>query len=95
MITMDDLISLAELELTNAIVHPDRYNVSMRRMYLDDLMRYADYSVMLSDYKRLRGEHFRVYPNDTQTLFQYDTFIMRLDAFCMYTVDGITNSKSH
>jgi hypothetical protein len=75
---MNDLISLAELELTNAIVHPDRYNVSMRRMYLADLKKHTDYSILLTDYKRLRSEHFRVFPNDNQTLFQYDTFITRL-----------------
>ena len=78
--TVSELISLAEMELTNAIVHPDRYSVSLRRMYVDDLMRYTDYSAMLRDYERLRDEHLRVYPNDTKTLTQYYFFIMRLTA---------------
>lgn len=74
------MIYLANLELTNAIVHPDRYDVSMRRMYLADLKKQADYSILLTDYKRRRIEHFRVFPNDNRTLFQYDTYITRLSA---------------
>ncbi len=73
-----DLIELAELELTNAIVHPDRYNVALRRKFVDDLYTYTDYSVMLSDYIAHQTQYAREYPNDSKYLTQMYLFITRL-----------------
>ena len=75
---MSDLIDLAELELTNAIVHPDRYSVSLRQKYLTDLKTYSDYNKMLADYIVVRDEHKLVYPNDSEYLNQMYFFIVRL-----------------
>jgi hypothetical protein len=73
-----NLIELAELELTNAIVHPDRYNVALRRKFVDDLYTYTDYSVMLSDYIAHQTQYAREYPNDSKYLTQMYLFITRL-----------------
>jgi hypothetical protein len=73
-----DLIELAELELTNAIVHPDRYNVALRRKFVNDLYTYTDYSVMLSDYIAHQTQYAREYPNDSKYLTQMYLFITRL-----------------
>jgi hypothetical protein len=75
---MSDIIDLAELELTNAIVHPDRYSISMRKKFLTDLKTYSDYNELLADYIKLRDEHKSVYPNDSEYLNQMYFFIIRL-----------------
>jgi hypothetical protein len=73
-----DLIELAELELTNAMVHPDRYNVTLRKKFVDDLYTYTDYRLMLSDYIAHKTEYARMYPNDSKYLTQMYLFISRL-----------------
>ena len=84
---MSDLIDLAERELTNAIVHPDRYSVSMRRKFLMDLRTYSDYNVMLADYIVVRDEHKSVYPNDSAFLNQMYFFIVRLENHVKTTIN--------
>ena len=73
-----DLIDLAQRELTNAIVHPDRYNVTLRKKFVDDLYAYSDYHLMLSEYIAHQTEYARVYPNDSKYLTQMYFFITRL-----------------
>lgn len=73
-----DIIELAELELTNAIVHPDRYNIDQRRQFVKDLYKYTDYREMLREYIARRAEYARLYPGDTKYLSQLDTYIHRL-----------------
>jgi len=80
----EDLIRLAELEYTNALVHPDRYDATLRKKYLDDLNSYTDYNEMLQDYAKLLSEHAKVYPNDSQYLTQVHFYVSRLSTFTLF-----------
>ena len=75
---INGLISLAEIEYTNALVHPDRYDVNARKKFLDDLYAYIDYNQMLKDYIALIDHHASIYPNDTKYLSQMQGYVSRL-----------------
>lgn len=75
---LNELISLAELEYTNACVHPDRYDVTVRKKFVKDLYAYTDYNQMLQDYILLVKQHALMYPNDSKYLIQMQCYVSRL-----------------
>jgi hypothetical protein len=77
---VNELISLAELEYTNARVHPDRYDVAVRKKFVNDLYTYTDYNQMLQDYILLVKQHALMYPNDSKYLTQMQCYVSRLSS---------------
>jgi hypothetical protein len=75
---LNDLITLAEIEYTNACVHPDRYNVALRKKFVNDLYSYPDYNEMLQDYILLVKQHTLMYPGDSKYLIQMQCYVSRL-----------------
>ena len=93
MSSKNELHKIAELEYTNAQVHPDRYDVRFRQRFVEQLSDFADYNKLLSKYCYEYGILKKVVGPDDKGLWQLRQYINRLYRYLNDT--GICVQSSH